>query len=182
MVVLVALFLFASGWLTKDPAQWTDEDAGQILSDSPWTAPAKLYQSLDSATARPKRVPVTIQWQSALPVRLAMAKKDGKAVDPSTMTAFEDYVVIVEGLPAKEYGLTPRKLKSSISLIRSGHERIYPLKVDMPDSQSVIFHFPKKDPIALGDKHVEFQLFMKKIHLNRKFVLKEMQFRGQLEL
>ena len=66
--------------------------------------------------------------------------------------------------------------------IRSGHERIYPYKVDIVDGQTVIFHFPGKDPIAIGDKHVEFQLFLKKIHLNRKFVLKEMQFHGQLEL
>ena len=95
----------------------------------------------------------------------------------------EEYVVVIEGLPtAKDYGLTPRKLKSTISLIRSGHERVYPSKVDIRDGQTVVFHFPKKDSIALDDKHVEFQLFMKKIHLNRKFVLKEMQFRGQLEL
>ena len=180
MAIFVALLLSVSAWQTKDPAQWTGDDVSQILTDSPWSAPAKLYQSLDSASGRPKAVRVTIQWQSALPIRLAMAKKDGSAVDASA--APEEYVVVVSGLTASTYGLTPRKLKSTISLIRSGHERVYPSRVDIPDSQTVVFHFPKKDAISLDDKHVEFQLFTKKIHLNRKFVLKEMQFRGRLEL
>ncbi len=179
MALLVALLLSVSPWLAKDPAQWTDDDASQLLADSPWSAPAKLYQSLDSASSRPKAVRVTIQWQSALPVRLALAKKDGSSVDAAPL---DEYVVVVAGFTANTYGLTPRKLKSTISLIRSGHERIYPSKVDIPDDQTVIFHFPKKDPIAPTDKHVEFQLFAKKLHLNRKFDLKEMQFRGRLEL
>ena len=179
MALLVALLLSVFPWQAKDPAQWTDDDASQLLADSPWSAPAKLLQSLDSASGRPKVVRVTIQWQSALPVRLALAKKDGAPVDPAPL---DEYVIAVAGFTATTYGLTPRKLRSTISLIRSGHERVYPSKVDIPDDQTVVFHFPKKDPIVPTDKHVEFQLFVKKIHLNKKFDLKEMQFRGRLEL
>src|SRR5579872_5326880 len=123
MALLVALVLSVVAWQAKDPAQWTDDDVRKILADSPWSAPAKLYQSLDSASGRPKAAPVTIQWQSALPVRLALAKKDGSPADPAPL---EEYVVVVAGLTAQTYGLTPRKLKSTISLIRSGHERVYP--------------------------------------------------------
>src|SRR5580704_4784936 len=100
MAILLALLLSVSAWQTKDPAQWTGDDVSQILTDSPWSAPAKLYQSLDSASGRPKAVRVTIQWQSALPVRLAMAKKDSAAVDASA-AAPEEYVVVVSGLTAK---------------------------------------------------------------------------------
>ena len=122
MSILAVVLLYASmlsaaaDWQTKEPAHWTDDDVNQILTDSPWSAIAKLYQSLDSPSGRPKSVRVTIQWQSALPVRSAMAKESGGTVDLVRDDALEEYVVIVTGLPAKDYGLTTRNLVSTISL------------------------------------------------------------------
>jgi len=66
------------GWRDKPPAQWTKEEAEQILIDSPWAqtvAPGGGAIGLGGtrALSTPDKA-ITVRLRSALPVRLAMMR------------------------------------------------------------------------------------------------------------
>jgi hypothetical protein len=145
---------------------------------------------------------VTIQWQSALIVRMAATKKAGEPVDPASFQPLNEYVIAVIGLPITAVGgpaasadsantLTPEAeqrlqdhIRSSASLLRSGHEPLAPTKVELDQGADgrMLLHFPKSDPIRPSDKSVEFRLVTVHSELRKKFPLKEMEYQGKLEL
>ena len=145
---------------------------------------------------------VTIQWQSALVVRMAAAKKAGDTVDAASFKPLDEYVIAVIGLPITAVGgpaasadnnntLTSEQeqrleehVKSSASLLRSGHEALAPVKIELDQGKDgrMLLHFPKSDPITVNDKTAEFRLVMDHGELRKKFPLKEMEYRGKLEL
>ena len=75
-------------------------------------------------------------------------------------------------------------MKSSASLLRSGHEPLKPVKIELDQGKDgrMLLHFPKTDPIKTGEKAVEFRLVMGHSELRKKFPLKEMEYRGKLAL
>jgi hypothetical protein len=145
---------------------------------------------------------VTIQWQSALPVRLAAAKNAGESPNTASMKAGDDYVVAVIGLPLEYFGgraasidsdnttddaqaqRVQDDLKSATSLLRSGHDPLTPVKIELDQGRDgrILFHFPKTNPITLKDKTVEFRIKMNGAEVQKKFTLKDMEYRGQLQL
>jgi len=145
---------------------------------------------------------VTIQWQSALVVRMAAAKRAGDSVDPASFKPLNEYVIAVIGLPitavggpaasadanntltAEEEQRVEEHVKSSASILRSGHEPLTPIKIELDQGKDgrMLIHFPKSDPIKASDKSVEFRLAIEHAELRKKFPLKEMEYRGKLEL
>ena len=156
----------------------------------------------NTSNARSGPTEVTIQWQSALVVRMAAVKKAGDSVDVASFKPLDEYVIAVIGLPITAVGgpaasadnnntLTSEEeqrveahVKSSASLLRSGHEPLKPVKIELDQGKDgrMLLHFPKSDPIKPSDKSVEFRLVMTHSELQKKFQLKEMEYRGKLEL
>ncbi len=146
---------------------------------------------------------VTVQWQSAVPIQIAAAKKAGERPDLASFKPLDDYVVALIGLPAVVVGgraasadseattgdqqqeLIKDRVKNSASLLRSGHPPINAVKVELDQGFDgrMLIYFPKTDPITSADKTVEFRLTMgKKKQLRRKFDLKDMDYQGKLAL
>lgn len=145
---------------------------------------------------------VTIQWQSALPVQIAAAKKVANDADISNLKSLDNYVVAVIGLPIRALGgraasvdsdqtIDPDeeksledRLKVSTELVAGGHEALHPVKVELNQGVDgrTLLYFPKKEPITLGEKTVDFKLIAGHTKIEKKFVLKDMEFRGQLAL
>jgi hypothetical protein len=46
----------------------------------------------------------------------------------------------------------------------------------------ILLYFPKSDPITPGEKTVEFRLIAGRTEIRKKFTLKEMEYKGKLEL
>jgi hypothetical protein len=154
-----------------------------------------------SSNARSGPTEVTVQWQSALVVRMAAAKKNGEAVNPASFKPGDEYVIAIIGLPITAVGgpaasadsnttLSPEQehrledhVKSSASLVRA-HGGLAPTKVEFDQGFDgrMLLHFPKSDPITAADKSVEFRLGLIKGELRKKFELKEMEYQGKLEL
>lgn len=144
---------------------------------------------------------VTVQWQSALVVRMAAAKKNGDAANPASFKALDEYVIAIIGLPITAVGgpaasadsantLSPEQeqrlenhVKSSASIVRS-HGSLAPTKVEFDQGFDgrMLLHFPKSEPITAAEKSVEFRLALTKGELRKKFELKEMEYQGKLEL
>lgn len=160
-----------------------------------------------SSPSSPSQGPteVTIQWQSALPVQIAAAKKaagDNVNVDLSTIKPLDNYVVAVIGLPIRALGgraasvdsdqttdeeeakNIENRLKQSTELLRSGHDPLNPTKVELNQGADgrILLYFPKTDPITPGEKTVEFRLVAGRTEIRKKFTLKDMEYKGKLEL
>ena len=155
-------------------------------------------------SSNPKSGPteVTVQWQSALIVRMAAAKKAGGTIDAESFKPLNEYVIAVIGLPITAVGgraasadsdntLSSEEeqriedhVKSSASILRSGHDPLTPTKIELDQGSDgrMLIHFSKSDPINLSDKSVEFRLATGRAEIRKKFPLKDMEYQGKLEL
>jgi hypothetical protein len=148
-------------WMEKPIANWTEEDARQILASSPWvkTVVAGVtrretederrqggnmgqptgvgYDGVDgkrSNSSVPKLpgIRLTVRWESALPVRVA----EIKAHEPPPPVLSDDgYVIAVYGIPASFAKGDPtslgKPLKESAALKREGKKDIPPSSVEV---------------------------------------------------
>jgi hypothetical protein len=145
---------------------------------------------------------VTIQWQSALVIRMAAAKKANETTDAAAFKPLDEYVIALIGLPMTAVGgrgasadsdspLTQEDeqriqehVKSASSILRSGHEPLTATKVELDQGKDgrMLIHFSKSDPIQVKEKSVEFHLGMGRTQIRKKFPLKEMEYHGKLEI
>ncbi|MGA8026049.1 MAG: hypothetical protein WB992_02820, partial [Bryobacteraceae bacterium] len=137
---------------------------------------------------------VTVQWASAMPVRLAESKSTGSAVDPAAIKPLDEYVVAVIGLPKSGFGSRgstdspgddsdDARLADHlkvITVLSVGHNRLNPTKVELNQGRDgrTIFHFEKSEPITLKDKDAEFRITSDRMELRKKFALKDMEYQG----
>lgn len=158
----------------------------------------------NSTSSSPKSGPtdVIIQWQSALVVRMAAAKKDGRTAELSNRKPLDEYVIGVIGLPMTAVGgraasvdsdntlsqeeeqRIEQHVKSSASILRPGHDPLTPTKVELNQGADgrMLIHFSKTDPIQVSEKSVEFRVAVGRAELRKKFLLKDMEYQGKLEL
>lgn len=142
-------------------------------------------------------MPVTVQWESALPVRLGEAKLSGGEVNAAAIKPLNEYVIAVVGLPKS--GFQPKQGGSSgeepddeqladhlktLTVLSYGSQRLNPIKVELNQGRDgrAIFHFEKSEPITLQDKDAEFRITSDRMEIKKKFALKDMEYQGKLEL
>ncbi len=182
------VLLAMANWQNKDAGDWNGNETHQVLSESPWSKTARLNSASE----------VTVRWQSALPVRLALSKAAGGHPDAANMEDLGEYVIAVSGIPSRSLRLfeaangqrdkpggIENQLRSSTALWRGGRDPIYPAKVEVSpfgEARVMLFYFPKGDPIELADKEVEFRLTTARMGLKRKFALRDMTYQGKLQL
>ncbi len=155
-----------------------------------------------SSSSKSGPMVVTVQWQSALIVRMAAAKKAGETVDLTSFKPLDEYVIAVIGLPITAVGgraasadsdntlsqaeeqRLEEHVKSSASILRSGHDPLTPTKVELDQGSDgrMLIHFSKSDPIKVTDKSVEFRLATNGAEIRKKFPLQDMEYQGKLEL
>src|SRR5665213_2554233 len=121
LLVLSALALTAADqkWKNKQFPEWTEDDAKELLKDSPWvkTVAATLVKpsgkdvqvispmgrrrrrekSETTAPANAKPPTLTLRWESALPVREAELK--ARDIAAPTLDDEDHYAIAVYGIP-----------------------------------------------------------------------------------
>lgn len=141
---------------------------------------------------------VTVQWASALPVRLAQSKLDRNGAAPTDAKPMNEYVIAVIGFP--KTGFVPRNGSSdpngpiddaeladhlkTITVLSLGGQRLNPTKVELNQGRDAraVFHFDRLESINAKSKDAEFRITSDHMELKKKFPLKEMEFQGKLEL
>ena len=137
-----------------------------------------------------------IRWQSAKPVKMALARlkfgaeMDSKADIKQLVEQDEkEYVIMVEGIPSNMARQGAEKLannlKKNCAIHCAGKEDLLPTDAKAgqgPKGVIIALMFPKKDPFSLDDKEVEFSMKLGNTTAKRKFKLKDMVFDGKLEL
>lgn len=138
-------------------------------------------------TGGPMRVPdvrVTVRWESALPVRQAMAKR----MDAELTEESPSYIIAVAGLPRRSRSDDDdpdrlERVRIATTLSAKGRSGLAPQKLDLAkDGTTLLFVFRRDEPFSLDDKEVEFVTNMGPMELKRKFKLKEMVYQGKLAL
>jgi hypothetical protein len=238
LVLVFALLSASSGdpW-DKDAAQWTDQDAQLVLSDSPWvqsveaemhdprddrdeysapppageragmagqTNPVAPSGRWDGGTGRNSMgslpsLPVTVRWDSALPVREALRRVSGSET-PGASSG--DYVITLTGLiPAGRYhsagradtssnsdGVSDKRnpeelleaFMSSSRLLPRGETAIAPSNVKLdPASGALHIFFPHTRPIEAKAKEVVFVTRFGDFRVRAKFRVKDMRYQGK---
>lgn len=139
-------------------------------------------------------LPVTVRWQTALPVRQALVKsrfgaEAATSQEAAKMLAADQqfYIVCISGLPGRFLeGAPPGALKNSSALRLGKSERIEAADVKVNTGQpmaEVYLLFPRTRALKLEDKEVELVVTgLGPLEIRRKFRLKEMVFDGKLEL
>ena len=130
--------------------------------------------------------PVTIRWESALPVQEAELKTaDGNApiVDES------NYAIAVVGLPSRlalgDPQVLAKQWKSQAKLKRAGKKDVKPVEVRVlprDDGLVVMYLFSRMNEITANDREVEFEAVVGPLELKQTFTLGEMSYAGKLEL
>jgi hypothetical protein len=144
------------------------------------------------------KLPVTVRWENALPVRTAWNRSQPTA-GPLDEDSAKEYVVTVTGLlPATKrqddiegdsMDARNRKqetlsaLMGQTGLSRKGRPLLRPDNVRVDAATGIVrFYFPKTDTISLGDKEVTFVTQYGQMRVQQRFRLKEMVYQGKLEL
>jgi hypothetical protein len=207
MTPLLLLILLADpSWKAKPVAAWTEQDARQILTDSPWAKPVTAglmrIQTEDERReggdmGQPhgvgvdgvKRAPfvrLTVRWETALPVRIAGLK--AREIEPPTVEG-DGYKIAVYGIPSAFLKGDPlalgNPLKKLASLKREGKKDVKPSSVEVfqrQDGVVVVYLFPLSAEISRKDTILDFEAVIGRIVVKQSFDLREMQFQGRLEL
>ncbi|MBV9762858.1 MAG: hypothetical protein JO340_20025 [Acidobacteriaceae bacterium] len=138
-------------------------------------------------------LPVTVRWDSALPVREALERS--KDADAATVAerAERDYVITVIGLtpanvaPSAEHPADdPQQVQGFIAnsrLLVRGGAAIAPedAKIDAKTGAVHLF-FPRSRPIVASDKEVNLVTRFGSVNVQKRFRLKDMMYKGQLAL
>ena len=145
---------------------------------------------------RIQRTKVTITWSTAMPIRQASVRKAlglDAAIPPEAQRELELdpplYVVTLSGLPPtmRRLASTVPSMEAETMLKRKNKTPIAPQSVRLfrdNESQliSVVYQFPKTDPITSDDKDIEFITKLGTDELKKKFKLADMEFADQLAL
>jgi len=196
-------------WNEKKPAEWTEGEIQQLLTKSPWAKDANVsYYGGPGGPMRSERtttrggrgggtggVPgadtasqlqyrAVVRWESALPIRQATHNESMTGVS-------QNYIIGVSGdVPAAaQRGSDENEmqrqgrlemLKEFTKLDRHG-DPIFLSKVEAQGT-GTWFYFPRLEPIKPEDKQITFVTKLGPIEIKAKFTLKDMVYRGKLEL
>jgi hypothetical protein len=129
--------------------------------------------------------PVTVRWESALPVREAQLKLQQEPVGADEPY----YAITISGLPSRIANRDPQELRSRLLsdsyLKLKGKKKIALADVKLltrDDNAVLLLLFPKSQEITAGDKEVEFSTRMARMEIKQKFALEDMTFDGKLQL
>ena len=209
--VLSALALTAAdeGWKNKQFPEWTEDDAKELLKDSPWvkTVAATLVKpsgkdvqvstgfgrrkrretSDTTAPASAKPPMLTLRWESALPVREAELK--ARDVTAPTLDDEDHYAIAVYGVPRAllkdDSKVMAEDLKRQAVLKREGKKDTKPSSVEIllrDDGPVVLYLFPKSAEFDWRDHKIEFDAQMPGLKFSQTFSFDDMTFHGKLEL
>ena len=194
-------------WNEKMPSEWTTAECQQLLNKSPWAKDASITDTgqrgplssarpaarrggRGSANAGPHRHryspgasikwKAAVRWESALPVRAALNR--GTPGDTPS-----DYILNVFGnVPGVDPNSNADILKDNTKLEHKGDEiklnKVEPAPRNDLSADGTLFYFSRVLALRVEDQFVTFTTKLGPLDIKCKFALKDMLYRGKLEL
>ncbi len=199
-------------WNDKKPEDWTDQEIQEMLTKSPWAKEGAVSvfggaggsllnrngamnrsgnmsstgrqrtntTQTQSGEAPDLRYKAIVRWQSALPIREALKEKSIPGVADSYIIAVVGDLAMAD--PDADEAQRESRLdmmKQYTKLDRHGGA-IALSNMETVKKLGTLFYFPRAEPIK--DGQVTFSTKMGPIEVKCKFAVKEMMYRGKLEL
>jgi hypothetical protein len=210
-VVPATAFASKEFWNEKAPSEWTDAEIRQLLNQSPWAKEGSISDTTQRGSLGPagaeaggnerSRVkslsttpkgerPVNIgpqvtwkamvRWESALPIREALHRGS-----PGKLP--EDYIVNVFGeVPGVDLTSGDAILKDNTTLEHKGDQiklnRVALAPGNNLSEAGTLFYFSRLLALKPEDKEVTFTTKLGPLKVKCKFTLRDMFYRGNLEL
>ncbi|MBM3803047.1 MAG: hypothetical protein FJW26_12160 [Acidimicrobiia bacterium] len=163
------------------------DDSSRPSSDG--AGPGGEFEGAIRREQAPPSLEVNVSWATALPIKQAMARRRfGNEVGTNAQAKEfierkeDHYVAAVVGLNVPMIQQAQNPLMSEL---RCGKEKVRPAKIEVQEqgpSGVVYLFFPRTREITLEDKQIELVMNLGEAKLNRKFKLKDMVFKGKLEI
>lgn len=199
-------------WNEKNPGDWTAEEVQEMLTRSPWAKEAAVSvfggaggsllnrngamnrsggmtnsgrqranpTQTTQGDAPDLRYKAIVRWESALPVREALKNK-------STEGLADFYILAVVGdLTLADPDADEAQRASRLEMMKEytkldKHGGPIPLaNIELVKKIGTLFYFSREEPIK--DGQVTFTTKMGPVEVKCKFAVKEMTYRGKLEL
>ena len=199
-------------WNEKKPEDWTEAEIQEILTRSPWAKEGAVSvfggaggsllnrngamnrnggmtntgrqransTQTTSGDAVDLRYKAIVRWQSALPILEALKEKPTAAMTDS-------YIIAVVGdLAMADPDADDAQRESRLDMMKQytkleKHGGALPLtNIETVKKLGTLFYFPRAEPIK--DGQVAFTTKLGPIEVKCKFAVKEMMYRGKLEL
>ena len=144
--------------------------------------------------AAPQTTPVVVEWESAVPVRLAELKLKSGERQPSQADVeqakkpVDSYMVALIGVPGAPKQGEEQEMAAGATITAKGKQPIQATSVKEQTmtggTRAIIFTFPKTQPITDEDKSVQFQEKKGALptDVKQSFKLKDMHYDGKLTL
>jgi hypothetical protein len=183
-----------SGGLTTPDGTSSVANSGGDVRGGVGGGPAGAPNAPDGPVTQ--TVPVTLIWQSALPVKQALVKikygaEAATSAEAKTFLEREEpfYVIDLSGLPANTGEAAEGDKKAALlqltALNVKGKDPIHAVEVQItPRGRLVdaVFAFPRTTPIGADDKDVEFSTKFDKLTVKSHFKPKDMVYHGKFEM
>jgi hypothetical protein len=199
-------------WNTKKPEDWSEEEIQEILTRSPWAkegavsvfggsggsllnrngamnrsgnmsssgrqrASTTQTQSGDSVDLRYKAI---VRWQSALPIREALKEKPRPGLaDSYILAVVGDLAMADPEADEAQHESRLDMMKQSTKLEKHGGS-IPLMNLETVKNVGTLFYFSRAETIK--DGQVTFSTRLGPVEVKCKFTVKEMMYRGKLEL
>lgn len=199
-------------WNEKKPEDWTPEEVQELLTKSPWAKDAAVSvfggaggsltnrngamnrnggmtnsgrqrassNQTTQSDAADLRYKAIVRWDSALPIREALKSK------PAAGMADFYILAVVGDLALADPDADDAQRESRLDMMKEytkleKHGGAIPLvNLELVKKEGTLFYFPREEPIK--DGQVTFTTKMGPVEVKCKFAVKEMMYRGKLEL
>ncbi|MFN0103987.1 MAG: hypothetical protein ACKV2U_18125 [Bryobacteraceae bacterium] len=167
-------------------------------SSGPGTGPANRTPRIDDGNAPPVQTEIylTTRWSSALPMRQALALHQFGRGGLNSAKAMEllrendaEYVLDVAGFPA---GMIPQgvrrfeaELLASATLLVKGRKAVRATASRVPEHGNHLvatLRFPRLENLSDGDGLLDFSAEAGPMEIHQRFKLRDMKYKGRLEL
>lgn len=199
-------------WNEKKPEEWTEQEVREMLTKSPWAkeGDVKVFGGAGgsllnrngamnrsgtmSSTGRQRtsstqttqgdapdlRYTTIVRWQSALPIRDALKEKEMPGIAENYIIALVgDLAMADPDADEAEHASRLDMMQQSTKLDRKGGS--IPLaNIEPRKNLGTLFYFSRAEPVK--DGQVTFSTKLGPVEVKCKFAVKDMTYRGKLEL
>jgi hypothetical protein len=129
-----------------------------------------------------------ISWRSALPMKEAVLKSRGITLAEAQQALGlpeKEYVIVVSGLPMRLAAAVQNPSQLQRSMLKAGKKTIALAAADFQQRTQTVdmfLVFPRTEPLTVEDKEVEVVAQLGQLEARKKFNLKDMVYKGKLEL
>ncbi len=156
--------------------------------------PGQAPQAGGTQPTAPQGTPVVLEWESAVPVRLAELKLKAGDSQPSQADVeqakkpTDTYVIALVGVPGKPQEGEEKEMATAATITPKNKQAIQATSVKEQamsgGTRALMFSFPKTQAITEDDKTVQFRIVKGTLptEVKQNFKLKDMHYGGKLAL